>query len=378
MSYFLQSGDMFAPTPGRDSVLDTLPVGNYVPVETMSGLMFKRVDSFAPPGRMYGDITARAERILNTFMDRPRTTGVLLSGEKGSGKSQLARNVSFSGYGMDLPTILVNAPFFGDAFNALLASIEQPAIILMDEFEKVYAQQEHQEQVLTLLDGMMTSKKLFILTVNDKLRVNSHMKNRPGRIYYSIEFGGLAPEFVREYCQDNLNNKDEIESVAKIGAMFQAFNFDMLKALVEEMNRYGENAFQAIEILNAKPIDTSAGAVYEVTAVTSSGFKSRLEEVANLPMASAHNMMRVGLSFDRPSTDTGLEKLCDELDYSEIFEEVAEDENQQQINFHALVRSQDLKKLDVDAGQYHFQVENLSITFRRKQQEALRLHELVY
>ena len=35
--------------------------------------------------------------------------------------------------------------------------------------------------------------------------------------------------------------------------MFDQFNFDMLKALCEEMNRYGETPQQAMKMLNAKP-----------------------------------------------------------------------------------------------------------------------------
>ena len=38
-----------------------------------------------------------------------------------------------------------------------------------------------------------------------------------------------------------------------VSAIFEAFNFDMLQALVEEMNRYGESADQALEFLNVKP-----------------------------------------------------------------------------------------------------------------------------
>lgn len=275
MSFFMQSGDTFTPTPGRDSMLDALPVGNYIVIETMQGLKFQRVDSFPEPSRAYGRVNERVERILNTFEDRDRSTGVLLSGEKGSGKSMLARNISHAAYAKGIPTILVNAPFMGDGFNSLLASIEQPAIVLMDEFEKVYSDPQAQEQILTLLDGMVTSKKLFILTVNDKYRINEHMMNRPGRLYYAIDYAGLEAEFVREYCEDTLKDQAEVENVVKVSAMFRAFNFDMLKAMVEEMNRYDESAFDVIDILNAKPaLTTSSSVEYKVTVTAPNGAKA--------------------------------------------------------------------------------------------------------
>lgn len=352
MSYFLQNGDTFTPTPGRDSMLDTLPTGNYIVIETMTGLKFHRVESFGDPGRMYGNINTRAERILSTFLDRPRSTGVLLSGEKGSGKSQLARNVSRLGYEKGIPTILVNAPFHGDEFNALLGTIEQPAIILMDEFEKVYGQNEIQEQVLTLLDGVMTTQKLFILTVNDEYRVNHHMKNRPGRLFYSISFSGLEPEFVREYCEDNLNNKDEIENVMKVGAMFKAFNFDMLKAIVEEMNRYDEPAFDVLELLNAKPITDTDTATFEVVVFTPGGLRSSVGQCNDLPMGQQHNRVGAMVEFPEPVElpEDALTKLFKELG---LDEEDMEDHNGP-IGHHIVIESKHLKKVDVDAGRYEF------------------------
>jgi hypothetical protein len=116
-----------------------------------------------------------------------------------------------------------------------------------------------QQAVLTLLDGVFPSKKLFVLTCNDKYRIDEHMRNRPGRIYYLLDFAGLEVDFITEYCTDNLNDKGQIESVCRVSTMFAEFNFDMLKALVEEMNRYGESAQEAMKMLNAKPQTDDSG-----------------------------------------------------------------------------------------------------------------------
>jgi hypothetical protein len=125
--------------------------------------------------------------------------------------------------------------------------------VLFDEFEKTYREPEHQESLLTLLDGVYPSKKLFVLTSNDKYRIDQHMRNRPGRIYYMFEYGGLDPEFIREYCDDNLVNKSFTDSVIQFASTFSKFNFDSLKAMVEEMNRYNESAADVSRLLNVKP-----------------------------------------------------------------------------------------------------------------------------
>jgi hypothetical protein len=144
-----------------------------------------------------------------------------------------------------------------------MQSITQPCLICFDEFEKVYDNQQ-QTAVLTLLDGVFPSKKLFVLTCNDKWRIDEHMRNRPGRIFYMLDFKGLAIEFITEYCEENLNNKDQIENVCRVSSMFAEFNFDLLKALVEEMNRYNETAQEAIKMLNAKPQFDDGNARYNI------------------------------------------------------------------------------------------------------------------
>jgi hypothetical protein len=176
----------------------------------------------------------------------------MLTGEKGSGKTLLAKMLSFKGYDKGYPTIVINQPWCGEAFNAFIQSIEQPVIVVFDEFEKIYDEQD-QESMLTLLDGVYPSKKLFVLTCNDKWRVNQHMRNRPGRIFYNLEYKGLEADFIREYCEDNLKAKEHIDRIIGIAGTFDQFNFDMLKALVEEMNRFNESPQEAMTMLNAKP-----------------------------------------------------------------------------------------------------------------------------
>jgi hypothetical protein len=255
MAYFLKSGNTFAVSSKEAMDLhEVLPAGNYVVKQNPMNKQFylEQIDSFEIKGKLYGNTTRHADRILNTFKDRGASTGVMLTGEKGSGKTLLTKQISINAALEGIPTIVINAPWCGDNFNSFMQTIDQSCVILFDEFEKVYSKEE-QEAILTLLDGVYPSKKLFLLTCNDKWRVDQHMRNRPGRIFYMIDFSGLDTAFVREYCEDNLLNKGHIDAVCNISTIFNQFNFDMLKAMVEDMNRYGETPQEVIKLLNAKP-----------------------------------------------------------------------------------------------------------------------------
>ncbi len=254
MTYYFKNGPLYRPTDESNVDIRTeLPAGNYIiKVDQQGNMFFETVDGFTFNTKRYGSNPRHTRRILDTFIKRNNSTGVMLAGEKGSGKSLLAKTISMEAVKEGIPTIIINAPWCGEAFNALIQSIDQPAVILFDEFEKVY-DSDQQEQILTLLDGVFPTKKLFVFTCNDKWRVDKHMRNRPGRIFYMLDFKGLEAGFIEEYCFDNLLNKTYIPAVCQLAALFSEFNFDMLKALIEEMNRYDETPTAALEMLNVRP-----------------------------------------------------------------------------------------------------------------------------
>lgn len=264
MSYYMKSGNTFRiATKESMDLHEQLPAGNYVvKMDPFDNFFIEQIEDFDTPSKLYGDTTRNTDRIINSFWNRDKSTGVMLVGEKGSGKTLLSKNICIELAKQSVPTIVINAPWHGDKFNTLIQSIEQPCVVLFDEFEKVYNSEE-QEALLTLLDGIYSSKKLFMLTSNDKWRVDQHMRNRPGRIFYMVNFTGLDADFIREYCVDNLKNQKHTETIVNIASVFSAFNFDMLKAMVEEMNRYNETPQEAMRILNVKA-EFDGGASYKV------------------------------------------------------------------------------------------------------------------
>lgn len=272
MSQIIQSGDAFSFAPSADSMLPKLPKGVYKIVSTPNGYVFARQEPFKHISKVYGNHGAMAKRIYKSFKERENNTGVLLAGTKGSGKSYLGRLLSQEAGAEELPTIIVTEPLNGEILRSMLSQLDQRVVILIDEFEKVYDEPRQQLTFLSLLDGLSTSRHLFILTVNDVSKVDSHMKNRPGRLYYLLEFSGLEEDFVREYCEAKLENKEHIEELVELSLLFDEFNFDMLSSLVEEMNRFQETAMEAVRYLNIASEGNLRGR-YQVEIATKEGVK---------------------------------------------------------------------------------------------------------
>lgn len=233
---------------------DELPADTYtVKLDERAGEFFlEKISNFELPSKIYGTNTDHSVRVLRTFDDRPGSTGVLLSGVKGAGKTLLAKQISVGARERGYPTIVINKDWHGDEFNAFIQSINTPCVVLFDEFEKIY-DYHIQRKILTLLDGVFNSRKLFLITTNTEREISEFMQNRPGRIYYNFTFNTLGRDFIEEFLEDRLEDKSQIDAFLKYTQVFSFFNFDMLNAAVEEMNRYGESLTEVLEVLNIKP-----------------------------------------------------------------------------------------------------------------------------
>lgn len=273
MTHYIKSGTrIFIRDADEIDLGSTLPVGTYiVERDPRIGFYLVSAPNFKTIDRYYGNTLEMSERIIKTFRDREDSTGVMLTGEKGSGKTLLAKHISYTcREDYEMSTIIVNTAFVNtetdksiqDAFLKFMQSIDVPCVILFDEFEKMYDYTDDQSSILTLLDGLFATNKLFVFTCNDKYKIDRHLRNRPSRIYYMIDYTGLDETFISEYLEENLENKSWSSQVLKLTNLFSAFNFDMLQSVVEEVNRYDIDPVKCIDFLNVKPENDSGGHKY--------------------------------------------------------------------------------------------------------------------
>lgn len=248
--YFSERDKVFVAPDGANKIHDQLPVGQYiVEFDPLKGYYLQSCNNFTVPEKIFGDVKEKANRVLKTYFARNCNTGVLLSGDKGSGKTMFARMLSTEALKQGISTIIIDQ-CYDISLNKFLSDIDERCIILFDEFEKTYSKDDSQNSVLSLFDGTYQSNKLFVLTVNHVYRVSEFVLNRPGRVYYHLRYSGIEEEFIREYCEYHLDNKSLVEDFITLSKAIGKFNFDILQALVQEVNIHEESPLQCYKLMN--------------------------------------------------------------------------------------------------------------------------------
>jgi hypothetical protein len=153
-----------------------------------------------------------------------------------------------------------------------------------------------------------------------------------------MDFKGLENDFIVEYCQDNLKAKQYIETICRIASMFDQFNFDMLKAMVEEMNRYGETPQQVMKMLNARP-EFSSEARYKVT-LQPKGLDIPEDMVDSTEWVGNPLTSRISLDYKKYATASD--------DPTEI--SIDDDYDWESCRF----TNEDLKQVDANSGKFIF------------------------
>lgn len=238
-------------------VHDKLPSKNYVVrFSSMSGFYLEQSQEITiKEEKIYGIHNSKVHKVINSFKSFKRNLGVILSGNKGMGKSLFATLLSVEAIKNDLPLIIVDRYYSGIA--SYLDSINQECVILFDEFDKTFGgfkardgEPDPQSTMLTLFDGLSQGKKMFVITCNELRSLNDYLINRTGRFHYHFRFEYPNIKEITEYLEDKLCKKyyHEIKNVVAFSRKVD-LNFDSLRAIAFEIN-LGETFANAIKDLN--------------------------------------------------------------------------------------------------------------------------------
>lgn len=240
-----------------DSTLETwdkLPAKTYtVLFHPMQGFSLKSVDDFVTlEEKVYGNHDKKVDKVMSTFDSLNRSLGIILSGDKGIGKSLFTQLLAERAIARGIPVVIVNKAYEGIA--DYIESIDQEILVLFDEFEKVFDDRKEkgasQDSLLGLFDGTSQKKRIYAITVNELHRVNEFMINRPGRFHYHFRFAYPSADEIKLYLSDKIAEEyyPEIDSVVAFSRRVK-LNYDCLRAIAFELAT-GSTFSDAIQDLN--------------------------------------------------------------------------------------------------------------------------------
>lgn len=209
-----------------------------------------QIEDFKLPTKLYGDFSI-CNRIINTFNTFEKNLGVLLTGEKGSGKTVTAKKVCIES---KLPVIIIDEYFENiELINFLADPSIGSCVILIDEFEKLYCKNCDDTIILQLLDGTSNSHHLYILTCNNTKYINEYLLNRPSRIYYRKEYDSIPDNIIHEIIDNELINKEFKTELFDVLSKFASITYDILMCFIKEINLYNESPLECAKLMNFVP-----------------------------------------------------------------------------------------------------------------------------
>ena len=258
----IQTGTIYRVYDDSMQTHNQLPAQVYLACfDPQSGPFLKKYSDLEVSEKIYGVHLEKVDKVLNSFKAFNRNLGVILSGDKGIGKSLFSKLLSIKAIENGYPLIIVNSYFPG--IGEYLAEIEQEVVVLFDEFDKTFELSEQtrrdsnsekhspQTEMLTLFDGVAQGKKLFVVTCNDVNALSKFIVNRPGRFHYHFRFEYPTATEVEEYLMDSLNTDKAKEEIKNVIAFAQKtkLNYDCLRSIAFELN-LGLTFKEAIQDLN--------------------------------------------------------------------------------------------------------------------------------
>ena len=223
---------------------------NYrVDYNEITGLFLADEPEFTLPGKLYDVDKDFRDIVLKSFRASERNTGVLLEGEKGFGKSIMAKQLAIES---KLPVIMITKkiPSKYDVV-AFLNQVHQEFVLFIDEFEKIYVNNKNydaeeddiknspsQHVFLSYMDGGSSNeyKKLIILTCNDT--IDDKFINRPSRIKFYKEYRNMEEKLFNMIIEDRIEDPairaDLVENLPLMEA-----SPDLLMSIIDEVNKLG-------------------------------------------------------------------------------------------------------------------------------------------
>lgn len=182
------------------------------------------------------------EKSINTFNKTNKlTTGVLLSGLKGSGKTLMAKKIAAQS---NLPIIVVDKGVSASDIEVFFSRVVTTVCVIFDEIDKYW----NTRYLLGFLDGVKpTGKKLVICTCNDEEEIDEYLNDRCSRIRYKKTFTALNISVIENVVAKIIGDKNKAkDAAAYISNTLKVVSYDNIIVFAEELKNYPDESFDNI------------------------------------------------------------------------------------------------------------------------------------
>lgn len=197
-----------------------------------------------PTGLYTQDVDKFIDKVLRTFNSVSKnTTGVLLSGLKGSGKTLTAKMLALKS---NIPIIIVDERLPAGRLTSFFAKVKQEVCVLFDEIDKNQRYWDS-KMLLSFLDGLEDNcKKLVVFTCNDVNFANENLIDRCSRIRYYKIFEGLSDEEISNIVDDLLRDKSKKEDLISRINKIATKSYDNIIAAITEVNNNPDDTVEEL------------------------------------------------------------------------------------------------------------------------------------
>lgn len=157
------------------------------------------------PNVIYGDRHERDTHIAREEYSRSKDImSVLLSGTKGTGKSLTAETI-LNDFMLtrQAPVLMIRSRYHKSVFYSILKQVGECAIYI-DEYTDLYNSDGDDNDSSLSLKTVLTegrSKALFLLTTNDRFKVDDAYMDRPNRVLLHYQYDKLDKETIKDIAK---------------------------------------------------------------------------------------------------------------------------------------------------------------------------------